>query len=62
MEIRLREIKTDIIIKEVKKMCIEANLELSQDVKTAIHNARDNETNELGYKILTHLVYNIEKT
>ncbi len=60
MEIRLRDIKTDIIIKEVKKMCIEANLELSQDVKTAIHNARDNETNELGYKILTQLVDNMD--
>lgn len=56
----MREISTDVIINTVRDMCIQANLYLSDDVKSAIYEARDNETNELGRKILSQLTDNME--
>ena len=36
----MRTINTDEIIQTVKKMCIEANLKLSEDMEKAVRNAR----------------------
>ena len=35
----MRTINTDEIIQTVKKMCIEANLKLSEDMEKAVRNA-----------------------
>lgn len=56
----MRTIHTDDIIKNVKEMCIEANLHLSKDMETAIGNARNSETGELGKQILGQLLENME--
>lgn len=56
----MRTIHTDEIIKNVKEMCIEANLHLSEDMETAIKNARESETGQLGKQILGQLCENME--
>lgn len=60
MEEIMRTIHTDEIIKNVKEMCIEANLHLSEDMETAIKNARESETGQLGKQILGQLCENME--
>ena len=44
----MRTIHTDEIIKNIKEMCIEANLELSEDMKRKLKNAKEQETGRLG--------------
>lgn len=56
----MRTIHTNDIIKNVKEMCIEANLYLSKDMADAIKDARKSETGELGKQILGQLVENME--
>lgn len=56
----MRKIKEEKIINNVKEMCIEANLELQPDMKDALVNARENETSEIGKKILGDLEENLE--
>lgn len=56
----MRTLHTDIIIKNVKEMCIDANLHLSKDMKDAILQARENEIGELGKRILGQLCENME--
>ena len=56
----MREIHTDEIIKNIREMCIEANLELSQDIKSAIHDGLCKETTPLGKKILGQLEENMD--
>lgn len=56
----MRTIHTDEIIKNVKEMCIEANLSLSKDMADAIKRAKEDETGELGKKILEQLCENME--
>jgi fumarate hydratase subunit alpha len=56
----MRVIKTDEIIKNVKEMCIEANLHLSEDMETTIRNAAENEDNPLGKQILNQLCENMD--
>ncbi|MCM1158799.1 MAG: fumarate hydratase [Bacteroidales bacterium] len=56
----MRTLHTDEIIKNVKEMCIEANLHLSEDMEEAIKNAEKEETGELGKKILNQLLENME--
>lgn len=56
----MRTIHTDEIIKNVKEMCIEANLHLSKDMEKAIKNAKKAETGELGKQILGQLCENME--
>ena len=41
-------------------MCIEANLELAPDMKQALVSAKENETSEVGCKILSDLEENLE--
>ena len=39
----MRTIHTDEIIKNIKEMCIEANLSLTEDMKCSIKNATESE-------------------
>lgn len=56
----MRTLHTDEIIKNVKEMCIEANLRLSKDMAKAIREARESETGELGKQILGQLCENMD--
>lgn len=56
----MRTLHTDIIIQNIKEMCIDANLHLSKDMKDAILQARENEVGELGKRILGQLCENME--
>lgn len=56
----MRMIHTDEIIKNVREMCIEANLHLSEDMAAAIRNARNEETGALGKQILGQLCENMD--
>ena len=56
----MRTINTDEIIQTVKKMCIEANLKLSEDMEKAVRNAATEEDSVLGRQILTQLCENLD--
>ncbi|MFW5676757.1 MAG: fumarate hydratase, partial [Acetivibrio ethanolgignens] len=56
----MRTIHTDEIIKNIKEMCIEANLNLSKDVKEAFLNAARQEASPLGKQILGQLEQNMD--
>ncbi len=56
----MRTVNTEEIIKNISEMCIEANLELSCDVKSRIVNAEKTEISELGKLILGQLCDNME--
>ena len=56
----MRTIKTIDIISAVKKMCIDANLYLAEDMKKALYEACDGEENALGRKILGQLKENLK--
>lgn len=56
----MKIIHTDEIIKNVRDMCIEANLSLTDDVKGRILNAEEKEESELGKRILGQLRENLE--
>lgn len=56
----MRTVRTEDITKAVKKMCIDANLYLADDMKKALYNACDNEENVLGKKILGQLKENLD--
>ena len=47
----MRNVHTDILISNLKEMCIEANLELTNDVSSRIIYAAEKEESELGKKI-----------
>lgn len=55
----MRVLHTDEIVKNVRDMCIEANLHLSEDMEEAIHKAKEKETGELGKQILGQLCENM---
>lgn len=55
----MRTIHTDEIVKNIKEMCIEANLELSADMKRKLQAAKENETGALGCQILNQLEENM---
>ena len=55
----MRELDVSIITDNIAKMCIEANHFLSADVKECLYNATENETSELGKKILGQLEENL---
>ena len=55
----MRTIHTDEIIKNIKEMCIEANLVLADDVVGAIDHAEQTEESEIGKKILGQLKQNM---
>jgi len=56
----MREIASEKITEAVKKLCIEANLYLSDDMKEKIYKAADVETSETGINILDQLKRNLE--
>lgn len=56
----MRNIHTDEIIRNVKEMCIEANLHLSEDMEQAIRTAKENEKGTLGRQILGQLCENMD--
>lgn len=56
----MRTVHTDKIKEAIKEMCIEANLVLSADVERRILSAEQEETAELGRKILSQLKENME--
>lgn len=56
----MREIDTSIISDTISQMCIEANLQLSADMKAALDRAKADETSELGSKILGQLEENLK--
>lgn len=56
----IRTIDTDLVIRTIKEMCIEANYSLSEDMKQCLKEARRSEQSELGTKILDQLADNLE--
>lgn len=56
----MRSIHTDTIIKNIKEMCIEANLYLSKDMKDGVCGAEEGEKSLLGKQILNQLMKNMD--
>ena len=56
----MRTIHTDKIIQSIKEMCIEANLSLSDDMKSRLENAAQTEKTPLGKQILCQLCENMK--
>lgn len=56
----MRTVSTDVIIQNIKEMCIEANYYLSDDVKKKIISAEQSEESQLGKQILNQLEQNME--
>jgi len=56
----MREINVSSIISSVKRMCIDSNCILNDDVYNSISKAQENETSEIGKNILKQLVENAE--
>ena len=56
----IRTIDTNLIIKNIKEMCIEANHFLSLDMDEAMKKAVETEKSELGKKILDQLQENLK--
>lgn len=56
----MRTVTTDVITQNIKEMCIEANYELSEDVKSGMINSIETESSELGKKILSQLKENLD--
>lgn len=56
----IRTIQTEVIISNIKEMCIQANHYLSSDMDAAMKKATETEKSELGKKILNQLQDNLE--
>ena len=56
----MRELSVDIITKNVKEMCIEANHVLSEDMKEVFERSLQTEESPLGKQILKQLTENME--
>lgn len=56
----MRRLHTDEIIRNIKEMCIEANLKLSPDMEEGIRKAYTEENSELGRMILGQLGENLD--
>ncbi len=56
----MREIKTDVIIDVIEKLCIKANCHLPSDVKCAIETCRACEDGEIAKGILDDIIKNYE--
>ena len=56
----MRRLHTDEIIRNIKEMCIEANLKLSPDMEERIRKAYNEENSELGRMILGQLGENLD--
>lgn len=56
----MRNLHTDLIIRNIKDMCIEANYKLASDVEKRVRGAFDEETSTLGKQILGQLKENLD--
>lgn len=56
----MRTLHTDIIIKNIKEMCIVANYKLASDVEERVRGAYNIETSPLGKQILAQLGENLD--
>ena len=56
----MRNISVEEVTKNIKEMCIEANLRLSSDVKDRLYEAAEEEKNPLGKQILGQLKENLD--
>lgn len=56
----MREISTDVITKNIKEMCIEANLTLTEDVRGKLDQMEGEESKKLGKQILGQLKENLQ--
>lgn len=56
----MRTINTDVVIQNVKEMCIQANYVLSEDMQLVMKHAVTSEQSELGQKILNQLQDNLK--
>ncbi len=56
----MREINASLIIETVKKLCIDANCHLTEDVKSCIRNCRSCESWESAGEILDRIIENFE--
>lgn len=56
----MRNIHTDIIINQIREMCIISNYELSSDMEMSIKKSKEMETNSLGRLILEQLDENMK--
>lgn len=56
----MRTISTDVIIENIKEMCIEATHFLSDDMKQVFEKAVDSEESPLGKQVLNQLQENLE--
>lgn len=56
----MRNISVEEVTKNIKEMCIEANLRLSTDVKDRLYEAAEEEKNPLGKQILGQLKENLD--
>ena len=56
----MREINTDTIRDAIEEMCIKVCHELSDDMKACLYDAYENETSDIGKKILGQLKENLD--
>ncbi|MTI72010.1 MAG: fumarate hydratase [Firmicutes bacterium] len=56
----MRKIRVEEITKEVRKMCIKANCDLSEDVLKQIENFKENEKSPIGKDILEKILLNAD--
>jgi len=54
----IRELHVQEITQAIKRLCIEANEELGEDVLSCFHQARENEPSPVGQEILDQLIEN----
>lgn len=56
----IREVDVTLVTEALASMCIEANHYLSEDMKSALANAREKEESPLGCKVLSQLEENLQ--
>ncbi|WP_173472126.1 fumarate hydratase [Eubacterium ruminantium] len=56
----MRELDTSIIVEEVSKLCIKANLYLAEDLKKHIEDSAREEKSKLGQQVLEQLIDNMK--
>ena len=56
----MRTIRTEEITENIKEMCMEVNIRLSEDVKSALLSAKEKEESAIGKQILGQLEENME--
>jgi fumarate hydratase subunit alpha len=56
----MRQIHVDEIIATIRKLCIDANIEIRPDTVAAYHRALDQEESEVGREVLRQLIRNAE--